>query len=291
MMIEVQVPATSANCCIGFDCLGMALDWFATFRFTKSNHLEIEGCPQEYQNENNLVVQAFAYACQYLQKEMPTFHLEIDSKIPFERGLGSSATCIVAGVMACDAWFQTHLNKMEMLKIATMIEGHPDNVAPAIFGQAIVSFMQDNQPTMMMIPCQPFHGVAFIPEYPIETEQSRSKLPECIRHDQASLQVAHALAFVQALQIGNEKVLYESCVDYLHEPYRKQQIQEYESLHQYCQDHHLPMWISGSGSTMMVISMELSMILGCVEHMTTLYPNLQYRFVQISKKGASVIYE
>ena len=82
-MIQVHVPATSANCCIGFDSLGMALDWWAKFQFEKSNTLTITGCPDEYADENNLVVQAFLKTCQYLKKEIPTFHLHIDSDIPF----------------------------------------------------------------------------------------------------------------------------------------------------------------------------------------------------------------
>ena len=152
-MIIVHVPATSANCCVGFDSLGMALDWWATFRFEPSDVLKITGCPKEYADKNNLVVQAFQKTCQHLHQEMPNFHLDIDSDIPFSRGLGSSSTCVVAGILACDAWFEAHMNKMEILKIATEIEGHPDNVAPCIFGQAVTSFMDQLDPRMMIVPC------------------------------------------------------------------------------------------------------------------------------------------
>lgn len=105
-MISVHVPATSANCCVGFDCLGMAVDWWAHFTFEESDELIVEGCPEEFKGSNNLVVQAFYTACDYLCLDYPTFKLTIDTDIPFARGLGSSSTCVVAGILACDAWFK-----------------------------------------------------------------------------------------------------------------------------------------------------------------------------------------
>ena len=89
-MISVHVPATSANCCVGFDCLGMAVDWWAHFTFEESDELIVEGCPEEFKGSNNLVVQAFYTACDYLRLDYPTFKLTIDTDIPFARGLGFS---------------------------------------------------------------------------------------------------------------------------------------------------------------------------------------------------------
>ena len=120
-MISVCVPATSANCCVGFDCLGMAVDWWAHFTFEKSDTLIVEGCPGEFKGQNNLVVQAFYTTCDYLHLGYPTFKLTIDTDVPFARGLGSSSTCVVAGILACDAWFKKGMDKMEILKIATSI--------------------------------------------------------------------------------------------------------------------------------------------------------------------------
>ena len=104
-MICVKVPATSANCCVGFDTLGMALDWFATFYFEPNPEFVIEGCSDEFKNEDNLVIVGFKKTCDYMKVDMPTLKLKIDTDIPSSRGLGSSSTCIVAGIMAADAWF------------------------------------------------------------------------------------------------------------------------------------------------------------------------------------------
>ena len=117
-MITIRVPATSANLGIGYDCLGAALDWQACFCFSASPVLKIEGCPEEYRGADNLVVRAFRHVCDILNKEMPPFHLRIGSDIPLKRGLGSSAACIAAGVLAANEWFDSPFSEEECLKLA-----------------------------------------------------------------------------------------------------------------------------------------------------------------------------
>ena len=289
-MIKVSVPATSANCAVGFDCLGMALEWWATFSFEQSDELKVIGCPSEFQNEDNLVVQSFYHVCDFLGKKRPTFTLHIDNDVPFQRGLGTSAMCIVAGVLAADQWFNAQMNKMELLKISTKIEGHPDNVAPAIFGNAVVSYLENDSPRMMIIPCANWDAMAVIPDVHISTSQSRELLPKEIPFHQATSQVAHALAFSQALQVGNELVLFSSCEDVLHQPYRKQLIPHYDELEAYCKEEQIPMWISGSGSTMICVSMDI-MKLQKAQHWVQ--DNLGYKTqpIAIAKRGAFVVNE
>lgn len=289
-MIKVMVPATSANLCVGFDSLGLAVDWWAKFTFSPSDVLKVTGCPEQFADENNLVVQSFLTTCQTLGKEMPSFHLHIDTDIPFSRGLGSSSTCVVAGILACDAWFDAGMNKMEMLKIATNIEGHPDNVAPCIFGQAVCSFMEQEDPRMMVIPCANYKGLAMVPEYPIETHQARKVLPHTIDFKDAVSQVGHALCFAQALQAGNEMILAKSCQDVLHEPYRKTLIKDYDVIHNYCLDQGLAMWISGSGSTMMAMSLDETKLMDLKDYVEKVC-HMDCRLVSIAKKGAYVCNE
>lgn len=289
-MIQVHVPATSANCCVGFDTMGLALDWFGTFTFMPSDTLEITGCPKEFCDENNLVLTSFKAVCEYMKKEMPTFHLHINTDIPFSRGLGSSSTCVVAGVLAADKWFDAGLNKMELLSIATKIEGHPDNVAPALFGQACTSFMEEDNARLMMIPCANFKGLVLIPDYPISTVEARKVLPETITYKDAVKQVSYALSFSQSLQTGNEMILNKACHDFLHEPYRSKLIKEYDDIKEYCKSIELALWISGSGSTMLAMSLDDEKI-DKLNTWISKYKNIQTRKVQISRKGAFVTYE
>ena len=286
-MIRVTVPATSANCCVGFDSMGMALNWCGQFTFEKADCLEISGCPEAYQNEDNLVVQAFKKACDLLAKPLPCFRLHIDSTIPFARGLGSSATCIVAGIMACDAWFDHPFSKEKMLEIATEMEGHPDNVAPAIYGGTTVCFMDGEDIYMEQLPSSGWMGLAMVPDYPISTHEARKVLPSTLNYAECTRQVAHALVFSQALQKGQEEILCASCKDYLHEPYRKHLIQEYDAIHAFCMSKNMPMWISGSGSTMLAMTQDVNKITELKEFLIQ-FTNISNKEVEISIGGATV---
>ena len=290
-MIEVFVPATSANCCVGFDSLGMALDWWAHFTFEESDTLEIYGTAKEFCGPNNLVVQSFYKTCDYLGKDHPTFKLTFDTDIPFARGLGSSSTCVVAGILACDAWFGANLNKMILLDIATSIEGHPDNVAPAIFGQACACFMEEDTVRMTIVPCASYFALAIVPGYEVKTADARKVLPSTLSYKDCVEQVSHALSFAQALSQGNELILAHACVDHLHEPYRKQFIKEYDGIKAFCFEREIPMWISGSGSTMLVLSMDKSKLKLVSNMLDASFDHLDYRFLSVAKKGAFVKYE
>lgn len=290
-MIKVCVPATSANLCIGYDCLGLAVDLYNYFTFETANHLIITGCEPQFQNEDNLVVVAFKHVCKYLNKEMPTFHLHIDANIPVSSGLGSSASCLVAGIMGANAWFHANLDQQTLVTLATQLEGHPDNVAPAILGQASVSFMNEDKVVSTIISCANWYGLVMMPNYQVNTKQARKVLPDKISHKQAASQIAHALSFVQALQQGNEQMMLVSCQDYLHEPYRKKLIKEFDEIHSYCFDRQFPMWISGSGPTMMAMSIKKENIESLNQWMQHRYPYISCHVVCIDQKGARVDYE
>ena len=138
-MITIQVPATSANLGSGFDTLGIALNLYAKFTFKKSDALHIEGCDFQYANENNLIYQSYAYVFTKANTPIIPIHLVIDSPIPLARGLGSSATCIVAGVLAANYFLDNQYTIEELFQMASDIEGHPDNIAPCMFGSFTAS--------------------------------------------------------------------------------------------------------------------------------------------------------
>ena len=132
-MIRVNVPATSANLGVGFDCMGLALDWLGTFTFRFDGpQFQVSGCPEAYRNKDNLVYHAFVRTLEALGVAVPVVQIHIDTPIPVARGLGSSASCIVAGVLAAAAYSQKQFTLQELLRLATLLEHHPDNVAPAL---------------------------------------------------------------------------------------------------------------------------------------------------------------
>lgn len=285
-MIVVEVPATSANCCVGFDCMGMAIEWRAKFSFSKATTLQIEGCPEEYRGEDNLVVQAFDQVCKKLGCKRPAFHLKIESTIPFARGLGSSATCIVGGILAANAWFGSPLSQEDCLYIACEMEGHPDNVAPALFGGICISQKIDHQVICKKLKSVDWHALLMIPSYPIMTSEARQVLPDTVSFQQAKEQVANALLVEDALMSGDENVLKLCSRDQLHEPYRKKLIKDHEAIEQILNQYDLPLWISGSGSTMISLAKNLERLEGVQQSLDLVETKLS----SIASLGARVYY-
>ena len=255
-MIKIQVPATSANLGVGFDCLGLAVTLHSEVCFEENfEKLTIVGCPEEFQNSDNLIYQAFVKGCQFLKKPIPNVKISIQNNIPVARGLGSSAFCIVAGLKGAAAWFEVALTNEQLLDLATAMEGHPDNVAPAIYGKLIASFRDENQDVQIV----PFdvsprlHFVALIPDYQVSTEKARQILPQSMSYKTAIYQIGHAVALAKAFELGDLKLIRSAIIDKMHEPYRSQLIPDYEQASSICQKNNGIMYISGSGSTMMGI--------------------------------------
>ena len=164
-------------------------------------------------------------------------------------------------------------------------------MAPAIFGQATACFMEKEDVKMSLVPCADYHCLAIVPCYEVKTSQARKVLPTKMAFKDCVSQVSHALVFIQALQQGDEFLLASSCKDLLHEPYRRQFIKEYDRIKTYCEQKQLPMWISGSGSTMMVVSLEKNRLIELSKFLDENLNGLDHRCLTIAKKGAFIKYE
>ena len=138
-MITVQVPATTANLGPGFDCFGMALTLYGRFTFEElPAGLRFEGVPEAFCNADNLAVRAYFSALKAMNLPQAGLFLRIASDIPVSHGLGSSASLIAAGIFAANAAHGSPFSQQQMLTLATALEGHPDNVAPALLGGLFV---------------------------------------------------------------------------------------------------------------------------------------------------------
>ena len=177
MSVKITVPATSANLGIGYDCLGMAVSLYSEFTFERADELQISGCPEKYRNENNLVYRSFELALAHWGEEPFPIKLHIDAAIPVSRGLGSSSTCTVAGIMGAAALTGRIVGRAEAVSIATEMEGHPDNVAPAIMGSLVCSFTpQGELPNCIRYNVNPnLRFVTVIPPYEVKTERSEER--------------------------------------------------------------------------------------------------------------------
>lgn len=253
--IIVKVPATSANLGPGFDCLGIALNLYNTFIFERKDKFEFINVLEKYCNENNMVVRSALTTYEYLGVEPICFSLEESEEVPISRGLGSSATCIVAGIMAANYFCNNKLTKSEIVKIATSIEGHPDNVAPAIVGGLVSSVMVDNE--VMYTKHKVSDNLLFtvcIPNFQLPTVKARQVLPKRLNYNDIVYSMSRAINIPNAMSRGDIKSLYKLMDDKLHEPYRMKLIQESSRFKELSKRLKIPFCISGSGSTLLYIS-------------------------------------
>lgn len=289
MAITIRVPATSANIGVGFDTLGLALQKYGYFTFEKNEQLMIEGCPKEYANENNLVYQSYKFTCQEIGQPVDSIHLIIETDIPMSRGLGSSASCVVAGVAAAFYLNDVPFDSMKALEIATKIEGHPDNVAPAIFGGFIASTVIDGEIFTADYPIHPcYHFLLLIPDFATETKAARAVLPKelpfktAVRNNGKLALLFHTLANEEPERL--KKIL----SDELHETYRKELIKEYSKVREICLNNSAGFYISGSGSTLMNIMTKPEEVLQIQQRLKKLKHHWQAELVSIDYKGVEV---
>lgn len=291
-MITVTVPATSANVGPGFDCMGVAVSAYARFHFSlQEEGLCITGCDPQWQNENNLVVQGFYKVLDVLQEERKGLSIDIDaSDIPEARGLGSSAVCIVAGASAANAFYGNRLSKQEILDLCTEMEGHPDNVAPAIYGGLTVSFCQDQVAHTVRYEVAPqLHFCAMIPDYPILTKQARAVLPKTLTYQDAIFNIGRCAALAKGLSDGDLNIIQSACDDRLHQPYRKALFPDYDTIQTLCKTHGVLTWyISGSGSTMMAITEQETIADTLLEDVQRHFPSWQVKKLAVDQVGVRI---
>lgn len=258
-MIRIQVPATSANLGPGFDCMGMALSLYNSYTFERIEKLEIQGCPQEYANADNLIYKAYAKVFEVCGKEPWGVRIHIESAIPISRGLGSSATCVVAGVLAANYFLNNPLDDHAVLNLCTELEGHPDNVAPALFGGVQACFREGdiiyhNRYALH----SSYHLTVLIPPTPLSTQEARAVLPQMVSRKDVVFTLSHALATLRYLENGDYEHLKLAMQDCLHQPYRLPLIAYSEEVMNWCREAGGEVvYLSGAGPTLLCISEEI----------------------------------
>lgn len=261
-MLKVIVEATSANLCVGFDVLGLALDLKNTFTFKRSNEFSFLGFDKEFQTkENNLVYEAYKMVFDYAnEKEVPV-EISYSGDIPLSRGLGSSSSLIVAGMVGANYFLNNKFDKDTLFQLSTKLEGHPDNVAPAIYGGLVASYKKDGiyYPNLYEV-SKDLKFTVLIPSYPVSTNEARKVLPKTLEYKDIVWNMSRIINIPRAFKDGNIKLLKDLFDDKMHEPYRKLLIKDYEPIKEILDKKDCAFCISGSGSCMLVVSKELDFI-------------------------------
>ena len=254
-MLFIKVEATSANVCVGFDVLGLALGLENTFTFEKKDKLSFKGFEEEYCNENNLVYSSYKYLFDKLNKPVIPVEIGFSGEIPVSRGLGSSSSLIIAGIFAANHMMNNPLTKDELFDICVELEGHPDNVAPAIYGGLVASYKKNNKnyPNLYKV-SDKLKFIVVIPPFELSTHHARSVLPSELSYSDIVHNMSRIVNLPKALEEGNLELLIDLFDDKLHEPYSAKLIKGYDQLKSICNDNNCAFAISGSGSTMLIVS-------------------------------------
>ena len=257
-MIKIRVPGTSANVGPGFDAFGLALTIYNTFSFEEKSDgkLTIRGVDKKYQGTTNLVYRSMQKVFKKAGHHSKGLYIHSDVGIPISRGLGSSATCIVGGLFGANALIGSPLTTEELFDIAVEMEGHPDNVAPAIFGGLVVSLTDQGKNFYIKSAIHPtFEFYAIVPDFPLSTSDARQVLPKKINFSEATHNLPRATMTYLALVNGSEEILRVSMKDRLHQPYRKKLIAHYDVITRKARDMGcLNTCISGAGPTILAIN-------------------------------------
>jgi len=261
-MLRIRVEATSANVCVGFDVLGIALCLYNEFTFEKKKSFSFRGFEPEYSNiNNNMVYDSYIEVFKELNKNPIPVEIGFKGDIPVSRGLGSSSSLIVAGVFAANEILGNPLTKDECFNICARLEGHPDNVAPAIYGKLVASFkINDTYYPNIYDINDDLKFIVVIPKYKLSTHDAREVLPKELPYKDIVNNLSRIVNIPKAFKNGDLDLLKKLFSDKLHEPYRSKLIKEYDIVKKICDDNNAAFAISGSGSTMLVITKDESII-------------------------------
>lgn len=285
--MKIKVPATTANLGPGFDSFGLALNLYLELEILEPatkwqiSH-SIDGLPTD---ETNLVIKTALSVC----SDLKPHDLIMTTNIPTTRGLGSSSSAIVAGIELANQLGQLNLSKAEKVKIASNMEGHPDNVAPAILGDFVVATQLESEVYYNEHQFPECEVIAIIPNYELKTSESRGVLPKTIDFHygvEASSIGNMALSFLLTGKIAEATTLMEQ--DKWHEPFRNSLVEELQQTRNLKEKlGFYTALLSGAGPTILVLTSK-DKVVKTLEEFVINFPNAEIEHLQIDKTGVQV---
>ena len=257
-MVKLRIPATSANIGSGFDALGVALNLYNYIYMEEAEGLHITaGDGKDIPlDEENLVWKTACHLYQVCGKTLKGLRLEQFSNIPFARGLGSSSACVIGGLLGANDMMGNPLSRDDIVNMAAVLEGHPDNSTPALLGGLVTAVLDEKGQVHYVrqeIPDELKFAV-IIPDFELKTSLARSVLPEEVSHSDARFNLARAALMAVSLYSGKYENLRTAAGDRLHQPYRLDLIPHGAEVIDMChQSGAYAAYISGAGSSLMAI--------------------------------------
>ena len=295
--VIVHVPATSANLGPGFDTLGMALSYYDELTVeavaTPGATVAVvgEGAGDVATDESNLVVRSIAYTFKHFGQELPGLKLDSKNIIPHGRGMGSSGAAVVSGIMAAKGLLDgvVEMSQDDLLQIATELEGHPDNVAPALFGGLTIAWEDQNGPRhKKLFVHRGVSPLVLVPNFQLSTKLARSLQPDSVPHEDAVFNVSRSALLIAALTASPELLL-EATQDRLHQDYRASAMPQTATLIQALRDRGHAAVVSGAGPSVLVLASDPAERLEAAKFVTETYPEWKTLLLAVDFKGATVI--
>ncbi|MDA1021413.1 MAG: homoserine kinase [Cyanobacteria bacterium] len=259
---RVKVPASTSNLGPGFDVIGLALNLYNQYQFKvldkKNSELVYSSNITESEipySKDNLVYRAFDYVFKKEQQETPSIQIHFEADIPTTGGFGSSSTAIIAGLMAANEILGNPYDQKKLLKIGTQLDGHPDNITPAIVGGLVVCIYADSQHRFVKLDWdQSLFFVAVTPDFKVPTANARSILPSHVEFQDAIFNIGYSSLLVAALATKNTEVLKQCFKDRLHQHYRAQLVPGMQCvLDSGVEAGAIGTMLSGAGSTLIAV--------------------------------------
>ena len=266
--IAIKIPATSANMGPGFDCLGIALDiWNSVSVEVGARGFEISGYGADDlpRDSSNMVLASAERAFAEAGEPVPELRVVCHNDIPTARGLGSSSAALVGGLMAGNALSGGRLSRDDLFRIAAEVEGHPDNVAPALYGgMRIAALSDDGGVTSAPVPVPDnLSAVLYIPNVPMPTEEARGLLGAEVPRADAVFNIARAALLVRAMATGDLRHLRTATQDRLHQPARQTIFFPMKNIIRAALGAGaLGAFLSGAGSTVLALAVEKEFTIG-----------------------------
>ena len=255
--VTIRVPATTANLGPGFDAFGCALSLYTDVTFEETDSgLEITGCDEAFTGPDNLAYTSYCAVLASLSEEVRGVKIHINAHIPICRGLGSSAALLVAGAMGANVLRGSKLSTQGLLNITNAMEGHPDNLAPAIFGGLVASFVENERPYIARYSLhKSLRCTALIPDFQLSTHLARSVLPKEVPYGDAVFNVSRTAVLLRALENGDAETISVALRDKLHQPFRRTLIPGFDEAEALAHDCGcVAFFLSGAGPTLLCLS-------------------------------------